>query len=173
MSQLDEFRYLETNSYQMLQMPYNSLSFSMVIVLPQTNHALPEIEKMLSLNLIEQFRSIDYVSEVAIELPKFIATCEIDLGKPLATMGMTDAFSGKADFSGITPDKSLFIQAALHKAAVVVNEEGTEAAAASLVAMGQGIPERFTADHPFLFWIQDDTSGAILFIGRVADPSKD
>jgi serpin B len=92
----------------------------------------------------------------------------------LAGMGMTDAFSGRADFSGINGKKDLFISAIIHKAYVDVNEEGTEAAAATAVVVGiTSAPSRppvFRADHPFLFLIRDNQSGGILFIGRLMNP---
>jgi serpin B len=93
----------------------------------------------------------------------------------LGEMGMTDAFSpDKADFSGINGKTDLFISAVIHKAYVDVNEEGTEAAAATAVVVGitsvQPQPPVFRADHPFLFLIRDNHSGSILFIGRVMNP---
>jgi serpin B len=89
-------------------------------------------------------------------------------------MGMPDAFSGKADFSGMTGNRDLFISAVVHKAYIDVNEEGTEAAAATGVTMkltGIGTPPPvFRADHPFIFLIRDNQTGSILFLGRVANP---
>jgi serpin B len=84
---------------------------------------------------------------------------------------MVDAFSDdKADFSGITDPSRLFIEAILHKAYVAVDEEGTEAAAATAIFLAEGIPDMFNADHPFLFLIKDNSTGAILFMGRVTNP---
>jgi serpin B len=88
-------------------------------------------------------------------------------------MGMVDAF-GAADFSGMTGQRDLFISAVVHKAFVDVNEEGTEAAAATAVLMARSIPPPtpvFRADHPFLFLIRENSTGSILFLGRVVDPS--
>ena len=106
-------------------------------------------------------------------------TCEFQLGSALADMGMPIAFTGEADFSGMTGEKDLFISRVVHKAFVDVSEEGTEAAAATGVMMEMGVsvqpllpPAVFRADHPFLFIIRDNHSGSILFIGRVVDPSK-
>jgi len=92
-------------------------------------------------------------------------------------MGMADAFdSGRADFSGMTGDRDLFISAVVHKGFVDVNEEGTEAAAATAVVMTrERMPPPapvFRADHPFLFLIRDTKTGAILFFGRILDPTK-
>ena len=104
-------------------------------------------------------------------------TSEFLLGKTLAKMGMPSAFTGQADFSGMTGQQDLFISEVVHKAFVDANEEGTEAAAATAVMMAKSalparpIPE-FRADHPFLFLIRDNATGTILFFGRVMDPAK-
>jgi serpin B len=114
--------------------------------------------------------------EIFLTMPKFTVTAEFELSKTLAAMGMTDAFdAGKADFSGMTGQKDLFLSAVVHKAFVDVNETGTEAAAATAVpaaAADGGGEIHFTADHPFLFLIRHEPSGTILFIGRMADPTK-
>ena len=115
---------------------------------------------------------------VALTLPKFTCEAEFSLADTLAGMGMPDAFQpGVADFSGINGRRDLFLMKVLHKAFVEVNEEGTEAAAATGIVAGvtsvmPGEPFRFRADHPFLFLIRDRRSGAVLFMGRVADPTK-
>ena len=88
---------------------------------------------------------------------------------------MTDAFSGRADFSGMDGRRDLFISEVIHKAFVEVNEEGTEAAAATAIIGIGSAPEQipvFRADHPFLFFIRDNNAGSILFMGRVTDPSQ-
>ena len=113
-------------------------------------------------------------------LPKFKLTWgAVKLNGALKALGMADAFSDtQADFSGMDGQLHwLYIGAVLHKAFVEVNEEGTEAAAATAVvmrmkAMRPATPPEFRADHPFLFLIQEEETGAILFMGRVADPTK-
>jgi serpin B len=115
--------------------------------------------------------------EVEVALPRFKTTAEFSLKDTLVAMGMTDAFdAGRADFSGMTGTKDLFISRVVHKAFVDVNEEGTEAAAATAVVMERmAMPEPppvFRADHPFLFLIRDTKTGAILFLGRILDPTK-
>lgn len=99
-------------------------------------------------------------------------TSEFRLDKVLQSMGMTDAFSGRVDFSGMTGRKALSISAVIHKAFVDVNEEGTEAAAATAVVMKRGGPPGpvFRADHPFILLIRDNRSGNILFVGRLVNP---
>jgi serpin B len=118
------------------------------------------------------------VSLVFVYLPKFKITSQFGLSDPLKAMGMPDAFElAKADFSGMTGRRDLFISDVIHKAFVEVNEEGTEAAAATGVMMSTTSveitpPPVFRADHPFVFIIQDKNSKSILFVGRVADPTK-
>ena len=97
----------------------------------------------------------------------------------MAALGMADAFSGRADFSGMDGRKDLFISDVIHKAFVEVNEEGTEAAAATaMVMVGSAAPSNpqpipvFRADHPFLFLIRDHRNGSVLFLGRVTDPTR-
>ena len=115
--------------------------------------------------------------EINVYLPRFKTTSEFSLGQVLAKMGMSDAFSGKADFSGMEQKKELFISDVIHKAFVEVNEEGTEAAAATAVELcGSAEPPKpleFKADHPFLFLIRDNTTGSILFMGKVVNPLQD
>ena len=113
-------------------------------------------------------------------LPKFKTTSQFELGDTLKSLGMNTAFDAdKADFSGMTGGRDLFISAVIHKAFVDVNEEGTEAAAATGVIMEPTSaasdptePPVFRADHPFVFMIRDNRNGSILFMGRMANPSE-
>ena len=108
-------------------------------------------------------------------LPKFKLELDLSLGRALHAMGMVDAFTDNAVFSGMDGTDWLYIAAALHKAFLDVNEEGTEAAAANVFFMktvGGPLPPRFCADHPFVFLIQENQTGSILFIGRMTDPTK-
>jgi serpin B len=113
--------------------------------------------------------------EVALTMPKFEFESEFKLADTLAAMGMPVAFTGAADFSGMTGNRDLFIAEVLHKAFVSVDEAGTEAAAATAVVMNltaaPGEPVEVTLDHPFIFLIRDIETGAILFVGRVVNPS--
>jgi serpin B len=117
-------------------------------------------------------------AEVALSLPKFKFTWgTTSLGAPLQALGMTDAFQNPpADFSGIEPKKELYISDVLQKAFVGVDEFGTEAAAATAVVLNSGSipdpPKVFDVDRPFLFVLRDTVSGAVLFVGKVVDPTK-
>ena len=118
-------------------------------------------------------------AKVVLTLPRFNMTQQFELNSALAKMGMPQAFSNAADFSGMTGKPGFTISAAIHKAYIDVNEKGTEAAAATstvmrATAMRREVPIppiEFRADHPFLFLIRDTRSGSILFMGRVADPA--
>ena len=112
---------------------------------------------------------------VEVLLPKFKTTSGFQLEKILGSMGMPQAFSRSADFSGMTGQRELFISAVIHKAFVNVDERGTEAAAATAVVMTRAGPPGprpavFRADHPFLFLIRDNRTGSILFLGRLMNP---
>ncbi|MCI0498516.1 MAG: serpin family protein [Planctomycetales bacterium] len=142
------------------------------------SYNLAAVEQNLTADNLKTWQSRMRKREVKVFLPKFKMTRQFSLSQTLAEMGMPDAFEpGSADFSGMTGTKDLFISAVLHKAFVEVNEEGTEAAAATGVAIAATAmplaPPVFRADHPFVFIIKDKTCGSILFVGRVADPTKE
>jgi serpin B len=180
----DGYEYLKGPSFQALLLPYEKGEISMLILLPDNVDGLSALERSLtSSNLERWMASLSYEHEVIVHLPKFKITQEFELSSTLKDLGMKSAFdSNSADFSGMTGDKSLVISAAIHKAYIDVDENGTEAAAATAVVMAMATamqsrvppppPIYFTADHPFLFLIRDNTSGAILFMGRVTDPTK-
>jgi len=170
----DRFKFGEVGDVQILELPYKGDDLSMVVVLPKKRDGLAELEKTLTVKNLEGWMAKLRKREVKVFLPKFKQTCEFGLSEVLGKMGMKDAFSGRADFSGMNGQKNLFISAVLHKAFVEVNEEGTEAAAATGVIVGVTSipmpPPEFRADHPFVFMIRDVKTGAILFIGRVVKP---
>jgi serine protease inhibitor len=180
MHRLDEIRYMENNNFQAVELPYNSNRLSMVIVLPRKIDACHELEQRLNPALF--VRSLRQMKNERVELfvPRFKMESSFELNDQLMQMGMTDAFGLKADFSGMDGTKRLFINLVSHKAWVEVNEEGTEAAAATAVVPTVGIgepeppppPRIFRADHPFIFFIREIHSGSILFLGRLSDPSK-
>jgi serpin B len=175
MNQKAEFGYMETETFQALELPYVDEELSMVILLPRKHDSLDEFEKTLTLENLTQWLTKIHKREVVVFVPKFKMTNQFSLASVLKSMGMKDAFSSNADFSGINGKRDLFISAVIHKAYVEVNEEGTEAAAATgvvmrLTSVGPAPIPAFRADHPFLFLIRDNLSGSILFIGRVANP---
>ena len=175
MNQKAKFGYMETETFQGLELPYVDEELSMVILLPKKFDALDEFEKTITPEILTQWLAKIHKREVVVFVPKFKMTSQFGLASVLNSMGMKNAFSSKADFSGINGKRDLFISAVIHKAYIEVNEEGTEAAAATgvvmrLTSIGPAPIPVFRADHPFLFLIRDNLSGSILFIGRVANP---
>ncbi|MHC4158731.1 MAG: serpin family protein [Planctomycetota bacterium] len=178
MNRTGQFSYMETEDFQGLELPYVDDELSMIILLPKENDGLAELEKRLTQENLSDWLEKLYKREVIVSVPKFKMTSQFELNDVLESMGVKNAFMwGAADFSGMDGTKELFISAVIHKAYVDVNEEGTEAAAATGVKMKLtvvGPRERtvFRADHPFLFLIRDNHSGSILFIGRVMNPKQ-
>ncbi len=175
MNQTGQFNYMETESFQALELPYVDDELSMIILLPKEFDGLDEFEKTLTAENLSKWLGNLRNRKVIVSIPKFKMTSQFALASVLKSMGMIDAFSPNADFSGMNGRRDLFISAVIHKAYVDVNEEGTEAAAATAVTMkltsvGPTRVPVFQADHPFLFLIRDNHSGSILFIGRVMNP---
>jgi serpin B len=175
----EDFRFARLDGLKVLQMPYTGGQLAMVIVLPDDVGGLATIEEQLSLSSWKKWTSALKHAKVAVRLPQFKMTSEFKLNLALSELGMPLAFEeGAADFSGMNGKHDLFISAVLHKAFVDVNEEGTEAAAATgisiapLSALDPPKVEEFHADHPFLFAIVDQRAGSVLFLGRVLDPGK-
>ena len=174
MNQTAEFGYIKAKDFQGLELPYVDNELSMIILLPKETDGLIGFEKSLMAENLSQWLARLRKHEVIVSVPKFKETCQFSLADVLKQMGITDAFLGKADFSGMNGKRDLFISAVIHKAFVDVNEEGTEAAAATAVMVVTAVGPKeipvFRADHPFLFLIRDNDSGSILFIGRMMNP---
>ena len=144
----------------------------MVILLPRKVDGLVELEQALTApGLAESISTLRKV-DLHVWLPKFKTTSEFRLSKTLKALGMVDAFTGAADFSGMFGERGPSISTVAHKAFVEVNEVGTEAAAATAVMMRVSLPPTFRADHPFLFLIRDRDTGSILFMGRIVNPKE-
>jgi len=177
MKQEEEFKYGEQPSLQILELPYLGRTLSMLILLPRQKDGLKGLERSLSMENLAHWRSALRGTTVEVFVPRFTMTCAFRLDQALSALGMADAFSAsKADFSGMDGRRGwLYLGAVLHQAFVRVNEEGTEAAAATAVAAPRaapGQPPVFRADHPFLFAISEARSETLLFLGRVTDPTK-
>ncbi len=180
MYQKGSFSFIEKDDFQAIAMPYKGKSLAMVVVLPKTVDGLASLEQNLSPeNVVQWLAEIDSVSaqDVDLFLPKFKFATGYDLVPACAALGMKDAFApAAADFSGMGwPKGKLWISQIKHKAFVEVNEEGTEAAAATAVEMSResvSMDPVFKADHPFIFLIRENSTGSILFMGRVANPAS-
>jgi serine protease inhibitor len=172
------FNYFNAGTFQVLEIPYKSKELSMIIMLPNDSGGLSALEQSLTAANTQQWlRQLAPVSKVIVTMPKFKSTQEFQLSAVLAAMGMPQAFASSANFSGMTGKRDFAISAVIHKAYVDVNEEGTEAAAATAVTMrtlamrAEKPPVIFLADHPFVFLIRDNHSNGILFMGRMVNPA--
>jgi len=176
MNQKGKFGYIQTEDLQILELPYVEDELSMVILLPLKKDGIDTAEQQINSNKLSEWMQNLKEKEVVVFLPKFTMTQELSLAETLKSMGMVDAFTGDADFSGMNGKRNLFISAVIHKAYVDVNEEGTEAAAATAVTVRLTAVEKpppvFRADHPFIFVIRDKVTDSILFLGRVINPNQ-
>ena len=172
MSMRDHFAYAEEEDYQAIELLYAGERLSMVVLLPAEN-SYESFEGDLSVARLSEILAELDTEEVRLEMPRFELDSEFSLADTLAQLGMPNAFSGAADFSGMDGLRDLFIGHVAHKAFVSVDEKGTEAAAATGVAIPLSIPQyaRMRIDRPFLFLIRDRETGTILFMGRVLDPT--
>jgi serpin B len=170
------FQFFENDQVTIVELPYANARFSMLVLLPKGDAAL--FEKSLSASA---YKSWDFIPGRFrnIEVPRFRIDHEVAPAGVLRQFGMTDAFQeGKADFSGISKEVRLFISGIFHKAFIEVNEEGTEAAAATaVVVQTESIIEPrkeldFIVNRPFLFILRDRITNTILFIGKVNDPTR-
>lgn len=185
MEQVTQIPYTKGPGYQAIDLPYKGGDLSMLVMLPDKIDGLQNLEERISAGLVGDCVAGLQAQEVQVAIPKFELTWgAMNLTRQLSALGMGSAFDqSSADFSGMngaspTDAASLSIGAVFHKAFVEVNEQGTEAAAATAVVMDvrcagpvhRKVPV-FRADHPFLFAIRDRKSGAIPFLGRVTDPT--
>ena len=162
--------YLKDEGFQAFALPYVGNATQMLIILPDTGR-FDEVEARLSASFLgtvhEEMKNTDFF----FRMPKFQVETEIDLPEAMGALGMTDAFSNRANLSGITTAEQLFLAVARHKAFVAVDEKGTEAAAATAIgAEPVSLPPTFTVDRPFLFLIEDTETKTVLFIGRMMKP---
>ncbi|HSP14742.1 MAG TPA: serpin family protein [Thermoanaerobaculia bacterium] len=177
MSTQDDFNYARSGSVRILELPYLGSELSMLVVLPDAADGLSKLEKELTVEQLAQWEAELKPALVAVTFPRFKTDLSIQLSQSLRAMGIHEAFSAKADFSGIAKEP-LLISDVIHQARIDVAEEGTEAAAATAVIMRataappmkQPKPEIFNADHPFLYLIRRTDTKSVLFIGRLVQP---
>src|SRR5262249_9365927 len=174
MQQTGTFAYFENDQLQGLRMPYAGKDLALFVLLPKKKDGLADLEKTLTAEKLASWQGQLREQEVEVFLPKFKLASQFSLRETLEALGLKRAFTAAADFSGMNGGReTLFISAVTHKAFVDLNEEGTEAAAATGVAISTlSAPNRsavpvFRADHPFVFAIGDVRTGLILFLGRV------
>jgi len=176
MHQEHQFGYWENDWLQIIEMPYKEESLSLIVLLPKEKTGIADLEQKLNFENMMAWQSRLRKRKVIVFFPKFKIESQFSLGQTLALMGMPDAFDPElADFSAMVGQKELYISAVIHKAFLEVNEEGSEAAAATGVVVSvtsiAPSPPIFKADHPFVFFIRDNKSQSILFLGRVLNPA--
>ncbi|MCA9235202.1 MAG: serpin family protein [Planctomycetales bacterium] len=203
MYQAGQFSYGESNGVKVLQLPYRSYGvsieegseedlsfalpneeggsdFAMEVLLPSAGEGVGDVAKLLASEGLQGLPSTDY-RKVYVYLPRFRVESTFSMGRTLSALGVKRAFSVEhADFSSMSDNsEGLFISEVAHKAFVDVNEEGTEAAAATAILLaGAGYaecppPVEFKADHPFIFLIRDAATGLVHFIGRLEEPQTE
>lgn len=174
MHKLGHFAYAQSGNYQAIELPYNGGDMALLVLVPDVG-AFDTFEAELSWDDIEQTVAQLADASVQLALPKFEFKQPLDLKKVLQDMGMQDPFTGAADFSGIRATGGLMITDVLHQAFIRLDEDGTEAAAATAVIVGESSAPigdvELNIDRPFLFLIRDTNTGTVLFVGRVLDPS--
>jgi serine protease inhibitor len=180
MGRKDSLNYFSNETFSAIEMPYGQGNYNMMILLPNEDKTVSEIIGQLNPENWEKWqKALKFKNSIDIRLPRFKIEFDIKLNEILKAMGMQLAFTDMADFSGINPARDLFISYVKHKTFVEVDEEGTEAAAVTIIGFEttsaqpgevQWIP--FHCYSPFLFAITEKDTGAILFMGKVGDPTK-
>jgi serpin B len=170
------YKYVEGGNYKALELPYDGRQLSMYILLPGTGQ-FNSFEASLDNQQINSILKSMQSASVNLSMPKFKIESELGLKKTLSALGIKAAFDPTlADFSGMDGQKDLYITDVLHKSYVTVDEVGTEAAAATGIVVGTtSMPtdiKEFNMNSPFIFFIRDNPTGSILFLGKVVDPSK-
>jgi serpin B len=172
------FSYTSTNDFTAVELPYGDSAFSMVVLLPHEGSDVDELAGKLDASLWSSVMDQSMVMGVHVHLPKFKYEFKSLLNDHLKNLGLGIAFSFSADFSGITPPGDIYISRVIHQTFIDVMEEGTEAAAATIVEFrelsgGPGSHIPFLVDRPFIYVIKENSSGALLFMGKVGKPEYD
>ena len=166
-----QFDYADTGQEQVLRMPYDGDRLSMLVVLPRGTDKIDSLEERLSVDSITEWQEMLYNRKVLVDFPKFETKSKYLLKEPLMQLDITDVF-GQGSLPGINP--KAWVSVIEQDGYVNVNEEGTEAAAVTtIIVLTESHPEpppRFVADHAFIYFIIDNESGTILFMGKVTDP---
>ncbi|UCH11384.1 MAG: serpin family protein [Fidelibacterota bacterium] len=171
MEQENDFEYLETDHFQAVDLPYGDGLFSMTILLPTPDFHVDSLVALLTPENWQAWINGFETSSGLLQLPKFTLEYDILLNEVLEALGMGEAFTGSADFTRMLAGGGIWIDFVRHKTFVKVNEEGTEAAAVTIVVMTDSLPEPLLrVDRPFVFVIRERTSGALLFMGKIVKP---
>lgn len=170
------YDFVQAPTYTALYLPYEGEMAEMILILPNPDADLSAVTKELGRGLLKNCDSTAEYQQVDVSIPKFSIRSSLNLAEPLVNMGMGVAFSQQAEFTGISTNSTFFISQVIQEVQVDVDEEGTEAAAATALMSIGGLPPRpsertFKADRPFLFVLREKTSKLILLVGQVVDPS--
>ncbi len=167
------YHYTSQEKFTAVELPYGDSAFSMVVLLPKAGVSTTELMEELDAESWDSWLNAAYPAKVLIQLPRFKYEFKSLLNDPLTNLGLGIAFTESADFSNITPGGGIYISRVIHQTFIDVNEEGTEAAAATIVEMIEtSAPQvlQFRADKPFLYVIKENSTGAFLFMGKVGKP---
>jgi len=174
MSKIDTFSYFSDSYAQYLDLPYGNKDFSMTVILPVNGKTTSDVLNYLTNDRLSNALENLKLQQVLVNLPRFKAECRFELNDPLKAMGMKKAFENTADFSKIS-DESLCISSVIHKTYVEVTEEGTKAAAVTVIEfITTSMPDyqTFVVNKPFLFLIREKGTGVILFAGKMGAVEK-
>ncbi len=167
--------YYENDDEQILDIPYVDENYSLMIILPKSYKKIRKIEKKLDNDYYKNYITNKEKIRIDLSLPKFNIESEFDLNKTLANLGVKEAFTVEADFTGITENEKLYISKVFHKANISVDEEGTEAAAATAVVMNKTSMRldevQVNINKPFIYIIRNNNNNCIYFIGKVNNPN--
>jgi serpin B len=171
------FNYTSAEDFSAVELPYGDSTFSMVVILPYAGLTVEELTAQMNNSGWDDLFSTSEITDIQVELPKFKYGWKDLLNDPLINLGLGEAFSDNADFSLITPGGDIFISRVIHQTFIDVMEEGTEAAAATIVEFREnaGVPQplMFRVDRPFIYLVKENSTGAIMFMGKVGKPQYD
>lgn len=173
-----DFRYVNDmkSNCDIVQLEYEGSAFSMIIIVPHEIDGLSSVTSDISFSQFAKWKKDIEGSEkenIDLFLPKFKVSHRVDLKKSLASLGITEMFCDRANLTGISEARNLYVDSAVHEAVIEVNEQGTEAAGATGIGIGyMSLPPQVRADRPFLFMVVSHKTNSIVFMGKMADPSK-
>jgi len=165
------FNYFSNDDLQAVELPYGDSSFSMIIIWPSGENKVSDLLNKLDTVHWDSWFANPAMTELYFEMPKFKFDYKVQLNDPLINLGLGVAFSGEADFTRINPAGGIYISRVIHQTFIDVQEKGTEAAAVTVVQADRSMSGlTLIVDKPFLYFIKDNSTGAILFIGKVGKP---
>lgn len=168
--------YYQDKYTEIIDIPYSDKKYSLMIILPKSYKKLKKVEKKFNYDYYLNYTQNKKKKRIKLTIPKFNIETDFDLNKTLEKMGIKDAFNSSADFTGITESEKLYISNVVHKATIIVNEEGTEAAAATAVIMRKTSmlieSVEFKANRPFIYILRNNENNCIYFMGKILDPEK-